>query len=171
METCVQLIILPGGHLSSGPQNMTPHIIIVAPGEDVIRKIMLFARGRHSTIILSCFGGISAVNMKFPCSDETVTYEGLFDIVNLSGSLNDANNAPYGLVGSLNLAMVGPDCNVIGGVVEDVMVAASPVQLIVATMSPKAPRTKNKMGRSPIASAGPADRMDGDFGSPGFVLP
>ncbi|KAL6557198.1 hypothetical protein OROMI_017548 [Orobanche minor] len=131
--------------------------------EDVKRKIMLFARGRHLTVILSCIGTVSAVNLKLSSSSETVTYEGLFDILNLSGTYSDVG-ARHDLVGSLNLTLVGPDGRVRGGLVEDVMVAAIPVQrddrlqVIVATLSPRAPKPKNNALERPETST---DRTDG----------
>ncbi|KAL6513595.1 hypothetical protein OROGR_021081 [Orobanche gracilis] len=118
-----------GGLFLNGLAKMTPYVMVVAQGEDVKRKIMLFARGRHLTVILSCIGTVSAVNMKLSSSSETVTYEGLFDILNLSGTYSDVG-ARHDLVGSLNLTLVGPDGRVRDGIVEDVMVAAIPVQRI-----------------------------------------
>ncbi|KAK6142819.1 hypothetical protein DH2020_023167 [Rehmannia glutinosa] len=129
---------------------------------DVKRKIMLFSRGRHHTVILSAIGVVSAVNMR-SSGGGTLRFEGRFDILNLTGSYNDALHGP---AGCLNLTLVGPDGRVSGGVVEDVMIAASRVQVVVATLSPRTPKTKNNAGEGSEASADPGDRTVGSLGTP-----
>ncbi|KAI3449185.1 hypothetical protein Pfo_005850 [Paulownia fortunei] len=161
-----QQLVSLGGSFFNGPGKLIPHIINVAVGEDVKRKILSFSQGRHTTVILSGIGAISAVNIRISSSGGTVTYEGRFDILNLSGSYthNDVN-APHGPVGCLNLTLAGPDGRVIGGIVEGVMVAAIPVQVIVGSLSPRSSKTKNNAGERLETSADPEDRTVGNLAS------
>ncbi|KAL0425986.1 UNVERIFIED_CONTAM: AT-hook motif nuclear-localized protein 11 [Sesamum radiatum] len=118
-----------GGSVFNGAGTMTPHIINIAVGEDIKRKILSLLQGRRAIVILSSIGSISAANIKISSSSGSVTYEGHFDMVNLSGSyVNDADS-PHGPSGGLNVTFAGPDGRLIGGPVEGVLIAASPVQL------------------------------------------
>ncbi|XP_057805671.1 AT-hook motif nuclear-localized protein 9-like [Salvia miltiorrhiza] len=153
-----------GGSIFTGPGKLVPHIINVAVGEDIKRKVLSFAQGRQSTVILSGNGTISAVNIRISSSGGSVTYEGRFDILSLTGSYaqNDVN-APHGPVGCLNVTLSGPDGRVIGGGVDGVMLAGSPVQVVVASLLPRTSKTKN------IAGGTSADSEDHTVGN--LVIP
>ncbi|EYU35084.1 hypothetical protein ABFS82_14G141400 [Erythranthe guttata] len=156
-----QLVSLGGGSVPNGPGKMVPHIINVATGEDVKRKILTFSQGRPATVVLSAIGAISAVNMRVSFSSGTITHEGRFDILSLSGSFsNEDFNASNGPVGRLNLTLAGPDGLAIGGVVEGAMIAASPVQVIVASLLPRVSKTKINDGKDEENSA---DRAFGNL--------
>nr|GEV37906.1 hypothetical protein [Tanacetum cinerariifolium] len=68
--------------------NFTPHMITVNAGEDVNMKIISFAQqGSRAICILTAIGTISNVTLHQPNScGGTLTYEGHFDILSLSGS-------------------------------------------------------------------------------------
>ncbi|KAL8541205.1 hypothetical protein ACS0TY_002457 [Phlomoides rotata] len=153
-----------GGSFFSGPGKLVPHIINVAVGEDIKRKILAFAQRRQSSIILSGNGTISAVNIRISSAGGSVTYEGRFDILSLSGSFaqNDAN-APQGPVGCLNVTLACPDGRVMGGAVDGVMLAGSPVQVIVASLLPRASKTKDNLGE---AAVNHEERAAGNFVAP-----
>lgn len=113
-----------------------PHMITVEAGENVVSKIMAFSRqGEHTVCILSGNGVLSNVALRQPAvAGGTVTYEGRFEIVSLSGSftLND-DGGFWSRSGGLSVSVVGPDGRVIGGAVAGVLVADMPVQVIMCS--------------------------------------
>ncbi|KAL0379532.1 UNVERIFIED_CONTAM: AT-hook motif nuclear-localized protein 11 [Sesamum angustifolium] len=149
------------GSVFNGAGTMTPHIINIAVGEDIKRKILSLLQGRRAIVILSGIGSISAANIKISSSSGSVTYEGHFDMVNLSGSyVNDADS-PHGPSGGLNVTFAGPDGRLIGGPVEGVLIAASPVQVIVGSLMPYTSKPKNKAIEDPETPGDPDRTLGG----------
>ncbi|KAL6527199.1 hypothetical protein OROGR_016289 [Orobanche gracilis] len=113
-----------------------PHVIDVNPGEDVSSKIMAFSQnGPRAVCILSANGAISNVTLRQAAtSGGTATYEGRFDLLSLSGSfmLSDAGGQKS-RTGGLSTTLAGPDGRVFGGCVAGLLIAASPVQVIVGS--------------------------------------
>ncbi|KZV37107.1 DNA binding protein [Dorcoceras hygrometricum] len=133
-----------GASLLNFGGTLTPHVIHVVKGEDIKRKILsFFGGGQRAIVILSGIGAISTINCRTSGSGGTITYEGCFDMLNLSGSY--MHNDTDGLSGSLNVTVAGPDGNVIGGGVEGVLIAASPVQIIVGSVLPRPSKNKAKV--------------------------
>ncbi|CAL0313399.1 unnamed protein product [Lupinus luteus] len=120
----------------SGGANFTPHIINVNAGEDVTMKVISFSQqGRRTICILSANGGISSVTLRQPdSSGGTLTYEGRFEILSLSGSFmpNDSGGT-RSRSGGMSVCLASPDGRVIGGGVAGLLVAASPVQVVVGS--------------------------------------
>ncbi|KAG8391815.1 hypothetical protein BUALT_Bualt01G0226100 [Buddleja alternifolia] len=133
-----------GSSLFNGGGTMAPHIITIAVGEDIKGKILSLLQGRGAIVILSGIGSISVANIKFSSSGGSVTYEGHFDMLHLSGSYINDVDGPHGSTGGLNVTLAGPDGRVVGGPVEGILVAASPVQVIVGSLSPRASKSKTK---------------------------
>ncbi|EFJ15504.1 hypothetical protein SELMODRAFT_36429, partial [Selaginella moellendorffii] len=122
--------------LGSAGQGFTPHVITIAAGEDVATRIISFAQiGPRATCVLSANGAISNVTLRQPAtSGGTVTYEGRFEILSLSGSfLLTENGNTKSRSGGLSVSLAGPDGRVIGGSVAGLLVAASPVQVVVGS--------------------------------------
>ncbi|KAL5223583.1 hypothetical protein ABZP36_010222 [Zizania latifolia] len=117
--------------LSAGG-SFTPHVIIVASGEDVAARIMSFSqKGPRSVCILSANGTISNVALNQPgSSGSTFTYEGWFEILQLTGSFTMAEEGGRRRTGGLSVSLAGPDGRVVGGVVAGMLRAASPIQPI-----------------------------------------
>eukprot|EP01018_Ginkgo_biloba_P021794 Gb_26094 [translate_table: standard] len=91
--------------------------------------------GPWAVCVLSANGAISNVALRQPAiSGGTVTYEGRFEILSLSGSflLTDVGGA-RNRTGGLCVSLAGPDGRVIGGGVAGLLMAASPVQVVVGT--------------------------------------
>nr|GMD61995.1 AT-hook motif nuclear-localized protein 9-like [Ipomoea batatas] len=132
-----QLASLGGWMSHSAGSGFTPHIITVAVGEDITTKIMSFLQqGPKAVCILSANGAVTTVTLRQPStSGGTVTYEGQFEILSLSGSYLLSNSSgPQGLrTGSLSICLASPDGRVIGGGVGGVVIAASPVQVILGS--------------------------------------
>lgn len=114
----------------------TPHVIFVKAGEDVSAKIMSFSQhGTRAVCILSANGAISNVTLRQSAtSGGTVTYEGRFEILSLSGSFLLSENAGHrSRTGGLSVSLAGPDGRVLGGSVAGLLTAASPVQIVVGS--------------------------------------
>ncbi|KAE8671706.1 AT-hook motif nuclear-localized protein 13 [Hibiscus syriacus] len=119
-----------------GGVGFTPHVITVEAGEDVASKIMAFSQqGPRTVCILSANGAISNVTLRQPeMSGGTVTYEGRFEIISLSGSfLLSENSGGRSRSGGLSVSLAGSDGRVLGGGVAGMLRAASPVQVIVGS--------------------------------------
>ncbi|KAG4117160.1 hypothetical protein ERO13_D12G211600v2 [Gossypium hirsutum] len=119
-----------------GGVGFTPHVITVEAGEDIASKVMAFSQqGPRTVCILSANGAISNVTLRQPAmSGGTVTYEGRFEIISLSGSfLLSENNGSHSRSGGLSVSLAGSDGRVLGGGVAGMLHAASPVQVIVGS--------------------------------------
>uniref|UniRef100_A0A7N0V3W5 AT-hook motif nuclear-localized protein n=1 Tax=Kalanchoe fedtschenkoi TaxID=63787 RepID=A0A7N0V3W5_KALFE len=116
--------------------NFMPHMINVNTGEDVTMKVISFSQqGPRAICILSANGVISSVTLRQPdSSGGTLTYEGRFEILSLSGSFMPSDNgATRSRSGGMSVSLASPDGRVIGGGVAGLLVAASPVQIVVGS--------------------------------------
>lgn len=116
--------------------NFTPHIITVNAGEDVTMKVISFSQqGPRGICILSANGVISSVTLRQPdSSGGTLTYEGRFEILSLTGSFMPSENGGIrNRSGGMSVSLAGPDGRVVGGGVAGLLVAASPVQIVVGS--------------------------------------
>ncbi|KAF1002075.1 AT-hook motif nuclear-localized protein 5-like [Apium graveolens] len=120
---------------SSAGKAFTPHVIQIAPGEDIASKILAFAQQRPRALcILSANGSVSSVTLRQPMSsDSTLTYEGRFEILCLSGSYLVSEGGHRNRTGGLSVSVCSPDGLVIGGAVGGSLVAASLVQAMVCS--------------------------------------
>ncbi|XP_038683618.1 AT-hook motif nuclear-localized protein 6-like isoform X2 [Tripterygium wilfordii] len=126
--------------------NFTPHVITVNAGE----------QGARAICILSANGAISNVTLRQPTSyGGTLTYEGRFEILSLSGSyMPIENGGTKSRSGGMSVSLAGPDGRVIGGGLAGLLVAAGPVQVIVASFLPgHQQEQKHKKHRSEPAVA------------------
>ncbi|KAL9448823.1 hypothetical protein AB3S75_010875 [Citrus x aurantiifolia] len=122
--------------LGSAGVGFTPHVITVKAGEDVSSKIMSFSQnGPRAVCILSANGAISNVTLRQAAtSGGTVTYEGRFEILSLSGSfLLSESSGQRSRTGGLSVSLSGPDGRVLGGSVAGLLTAATPVQVVVGS--------------------------------------
>ncbi|KAL5820961.1 hypothetical protein ACOSQ3_022843 [Xanthoceras sorbifolium] len=122
--------------LGSTGSGFTPHVITVQPGEDVLAKVMSFSQnGSRAVCILSANGAISNVTLRQAMtSGGTVTYEGRFEILSLSGSIILTEiGGQRSRTGGLSVSLAGPDGRVLGGGVAGLLTAASPVQVIMGS--------------------------------------
>ncbi|KAK4769793.1 hypothetical protein SAY87_030325 [Trapa incisa] len=134
---------------SSAGMGFTPHIITVAAGEDVATKIMAFShQGSRAMCILSAMGSVSNVTLlQSSNSGDSVTFEGRFEILSLSGSnLLTNNSGSHNRSGGLSISLASPDGRVIGGGVGGMLIAASPVQVIMGSFSWGSSKMKSKKG-------------------------
>lgn len=116
--------------------NFMPHIINVNTGEDVTMKVISFSQqGPRAICILSANGVISSVTLRQPdSSGGTLTYEGRFEILSLAGSFIPSESGGIrNRSGGMSVSLSSPDGRVVGGSVAGLLVAASPVQIIVGS--------------------------------------
>ncbi|KAJ9539512.1 hypothetical protein OSB04_032245 [Centaurea solstitialis] len=126
-----------GDKISSGG-SFTPHMVTVNPGEDVTSKIISFTKdGPRSICILSALGVISHVTLRHASSSGgTVTYEGRFEILSLSGSFTPEVGGVLSQESKMSIALSSPDGRVVGGQLGGLLTAAGPVQVVVASFLP-----------------------------------
>ncbi|XP_031274518.1 AT-hook motif nuclear-localized protein 6-like [Pistacia vera] len=119
--------------------NFTPHVLTVNTGEDVMMKIMSFSQqGARAICVLSANGTISNVTLRQPTSSGgTLTYEGRFEILSLSGSfMPTENGGTKSRSGGMSVSLAGPDGRVVGGGLAGLLIAAGPVQVVVGSFLP-----------------------------------
>lgn len=137
---------------SSAGQAFAPHVISIEVGEDIASKILLFSQQRPRAVcIMSANGTVSAVTLRQPVSsDSTITYEGRFEILCLSGSyLLDEEGGPHKRIGGLNVSLSTPDGQVIGGGVGGNLIASSLVQVVACSFIYGGSKIKNKTEIAP----------------------
>ncbi|CAM0950268.1 unnamed protein product [Alopecurus aequalis] len=145
--------------LSAGG-SFTPHVIIVPSREDVVARIMSFSqKGPRSVCILAANGTISHVAFNQPgssgSSGSTFNYEGLFEILQLTGSFTMSEEGRR-RTGGLSVSLAGPDGRVVGGVVAGTLRAATPIQVIVGSFLPNSVKQhQRRMGLQQPPSAVP----------------
>ncbi|AQK58316.1 AT-hook motif nuclear-localized protein 10 [Zea mays] len=153
---------------SSGA-GFTPHVITVQAGEDVASKIMSFSQhGTHGVCVLSANGSISNVTLRQTAtSGRTVTYEGQFEILSLSGSFFLAEDGVQrSRNGSLSVSLAGPDGRLLGGGVAGLLVAASPVQIVLGSFNSGGGKEPQKQAPSEPTSAPPRVAPTAGMGGP-----
>ncbi|KAF3439976.1 hypothetical protein FNV43_RR18254 [Rhamnella rubrinervis] len=135
--------------------NFMPHIITVNAGEDVTMKVISFSQqGPRAICILSANGVISNVTLRQPdSSGGTLTYEGRFEILSLSGSfMPTESQGTRSRSGGMSVSLASPDGRVVGGGVAGLLVAASPVQVVVGsflTSNPQEQKINKKQKTEP----------------------
>ncbi|XP_042494178.1 AT-hook motif nuclear-localized protein 10-like [Macadamia integrifolia] len=125
----------------------TTHVITVKAGEDVASKIVAFSQqGSRTVCIISANGAICNVTLRQPAtSGGTVTYEGRFEIISLSGSFLFTENGGSRIrTGGLSVALAGSDGRVLGGGVAGMLMAAGPVQVIVGSFIADGKKSKSE---------------------------
>ncbi|GMJ06577.1 hypothetical protein HRI_004326900 [Hibiscus trionum] len=137
--------------------NFTPHIITVNAGEDVTMKVMSFSQqGARAICILSANGSVSNVTLRQPTSSGgTLTYEGRFEILSMSGSfMPTSNGVTKSRSGGMSISLAGPDGRVLGGGLAGLLIAAGPVQVVVGSFIPGYQQEQNhKKQRTEPAAA------------------
>ncbi|VFQ91282.1 unnamed protein product [Cuscuta campestris] len=120
--------------------NFIPHVITVEAGQDVTMKIISFSQqGPRAICIISANGLISNVTLRQPnSSGGTLTYEGRFEILSLSGSFTptEFSGAGTSRSGGMSISLASPDGRVVGGMLAGLLIAATPVQVVVGSFLP-----------------------------------
>lgn len=157
--------------------NFTPHIITVNAGEDVTMKIISFSQqGPRAICILSANGVISSVTLRQPdSSGGTLTYEGRFEILSLTGSFMPSETGGMrNRSGGMSVSLASPDGRVVGGGVAGLLVAASPIQIVIGSflagnqVEQKTKKPKPDQITVTTAAAYPISAEMEDYHSPSF---
>ncbi|EFH60712.1 hypothetical protein ARALYDRAFT_477717 [Arabidopsis lyrata subsp. lyrata] len=121
------------GSVGKTGQCFTPHIVNIAPGEDVAQKIMIFAnQSKHELCVLSASGTISNASLRQPATaGVNLPHEGQYEILSLSGSYIRTEQG--GKTGGLSASLSASDGQIIGGAIGTHLTAAGPVQVILGT--------------------------------------
>lgn len=124
-----QLFAASGGRAGGETDaNFTPHIIHVRSEEDLYATIRSFAQAR-SICVLSATGLVSSVVIRHPDSTTSLKYDGPFEIITLNGSVINGSML-------LSISLAKSNGNVFGGAVVGPIIAACPIQLLVASFTP-----------------------------------
>ncbi|XP_038682590.1 AT-hook motif nuclear-localized protein 1-like isoform X2 [Tripterygium wilfordii] len=124
---------------SSAGASFTPHVITVNNGEDVLMRIMSFSQqGPRAICILSANGSVSNVTLRQPdTSGGTLTYEGRFEILSLTGSFMPSQiHGSRSRSGGVSVTLASPNGQVVGGGVAGLLIAASSVQVVIGSFLP-----------------------------------
>ncbi|KAG6579652.1 AT-hook motif nuclear-localized protein 3-like [Cucurbita moschata] len=150
--------------------DFTPHVITVNIGEDVNLKIMSFSQqGSRAIFILSANGMVSNVTLRQSTSSGgTLTYEGRFEILSLSGSyMPSESSGTKSRSRGVSVSLAGSDGRVMGGELAGMLIAAGPVQVVVGSFLPPVHQKEHKPKKSRMepksnAILPPADVLSGE---------
>ncbi|KAL3699027.1 hypothetical protein R1sor_017049 [Riccia sorocarpa] len=148
-----QLAALGAWLAGAAGAGFTPHVITIAAGEDVANKVFGFSQqGPRAVCILSANGSISNVTLRHDSSfGGNITYEGRYEILSLSGSFLPTDvGGTRSRTGGLSVSLASNDGKVVGGSVSGLLVAATPVQIVVGSFIPD---TGVKPTRLPTSSS------------------
>ncbi|KAK4270029.1 hypothetical protein QN277_023117 [Acacia crassicarpa] len=137
--------------LGVGGRHLPPHLILVNRGEDIAAKITSFCEeGPRLVCILSACGAVSSATLRLPTRG-TVSYEGRYQIISLSGAFNPfEDEGGFGTSG-MSVALAGADGKLVGGSVCGMLVAASEIQIVVGSFI-----VEGKKKSSPNEKSGPS---------------
>ncbi|XP_073020202.1 AT-hook motif nuclear-localized protein 1-like [Primulina eburnea] len=138
----------------------TPHVITVNAGEDVTMKIISFSQqGSRAICILAANGAVSNVTLRQPdSSGGTMTYEGHFELLSLTGSFTPNDNGfTKSRTGGMSVSLAGPDGRVLGGSLAGMLVASGSIQVVIGSFlpghqleqKPKKPNRENTIAFAP----------------------
>ncbi|XP_024464919.1 AT-hook motif nuclear-localized protein 1 [Populus trichocarpa] len=133
----LQLLASLGGFAAeTAGGSFTPHVVPVHTGEDIVTKLLVFSqKGARAVCILSATGVVSSVIMRQPGSSGGILrYDGPFEILSLSGSFTFSKTGGSNRKnGMLSISLAKPNGRVFGGGVAGSLIAAGPIQLIIAS--------------------------------------
>ncbi|XP_075480650.1 AT-hook motif nuclear-localized protein 17-like [Primulina tabacum] len=121
---------------------MTPYVLELPPGVDVIEAITRFCRKRNLGLcVLNGYGLVSNVTLKQPSTTPgaTVTFHGRFDILSISATIlppsTSSPNLASGLANGFTITLAGPQGQMVGGIVMGPLISAATVYLISTTFN------------------------------------
>ncbi|KAG8376658.1 hypothetical protein BUALT_Bualt09G0086500 [Buddleja alternifolia] len=156
--------------------DFTPHVVTVHTGEDVAGKILTFAQKGHRGIcVLSANGSVSNVTIRQPGSSGglgrvrsmikhvdlglvwLLDIVGRFEILTLTGSFTISDSGGIkSRSGGLSVSLASSDGRVIGGGVAGMLIAATPIQIVVGSFVPNGFKTHKKPRISHAVHCAPA---------------
>ncbi|XP_061372094.1 AT-hook motif nuclear-localized protein 17 [Gastrolobium bilobum] len=118
---------------------MSPYILEVSGGNDVVEAIARFSRRKNMGLcILTGSGTVVNVTLRQPSTTPgaTVTFHGRFDILSVSATFlpQQSGASPMGPNG-FSISLAGPQGQIIGGIVAGELMAAGTVFVIAASFN------------------------------------
>ncbi|XP_048444919.1 AT-hook motif nuclear-localized protein 2-like [Pyrus x bretschneideri] len=146
------------------PARVEYHILIVAPGQNILRELLVLSQSTNGTMnVLSAVGVVSTICIRKP-TGAYLRFKGSFQIISLSGTfINSSMCNPLGENRMVTAWLVNPERKSFGGSVVGFMIAATPVQIVVACFEPDTSKEKNGNPASPPSfsqSVNPASPSD-----------
>ncbi|KAK4751813.1 hypothetical protein SAY87_020611 [Trapa incisa] len=146
--------------LSAQP-SMSPYVLEVSGGNDVIEAISRFCRRKGIGLsILAGSGAVADFTVRQPASmtpGATVTFHGRFEILSISATFLPSA-APFQVSDAFKISLAGPQGQVFGGAVVGPLVAAGPVFVIAATFNSPAyqrlPLAEDEGNNSAVSGSG-----------------
>ncbi|XP_009591426.1 AT-hook motif nuclear-localized protein 28-like [Nicotiana tabacum] len=122
--------------------SMSPYILEIPIGVDIINSITKFCRTRNMGLcVLNGSGTVTNVTLRQPSTTpvSTVTFHGRFDILSISATIVQPNaSVPSnnnGIANGFTISLAGPQGQVVGGGVVGPLVTAGTVYLVAATFN------------------------------------
>lgn len=121
--------------------SMSPYILEIPTGVDIINSITKFCRKRNMGLcVLNGSGTVTNVTLRQPSTTpvSTVTFHGRFDLLSISATVVQPNaSVPSnnGIANGFTISLAGPQGQVVGGGVIGPLVTAGTVYLIAATFN------------------------------------
>ncbi|XP_020212059.1 AT-hook motif nuclear-localized protein 17 [Cajanus cajan] len=142
---------------------MSPYILEVSGGNDVVDAIAQFSRRKNMGIcVLTGSGAVANVTLRQPSTTPgaTVTFHGRFDILSVSATFLPQQSPP--VPNGFAISLAGPQGQIVGGLVAGALIAAGTVFVIAASFNtpayhrlpPEEEGTSVGDGHSPAVSGG-----------------
>ncbi|XP_022958437.1 AT-hook motif nuclear-localized protein 9-like [Cucurbita moschata] len=137
----LQLLASLGGFAwDTAGGSFTPHILHIPKGEDIVKGLSRFSKkGPRAICIISAVGSVSSVHLRQVDAEPNTTqkFQGMFEILRITGSFVGQMNGKRTKVGQVSISLAHPDGRVFGGVVASALIAATPIQIVVASFKQK----------------------------------
>ncbi|KAI4337607.1 hypothetical protein L6164_016001 [Bauhinia variegata] len=118
---------------------MSPYILEVPGGSDVVEAIARFSRRKNTGLcVLTGSGTVSNVTLRQPSTTPgaTVTFHGRFDILSISATFLPQQQGGSPVVpNSFTISLAGPQGQIVGGLVVGALIAAGTVFVIAASFN------------------------------------
>jgi predicted DNA-binding protein with PD1-like motif len=117
--------------------SMSPYILEVPGGNDVVEALSRFCRRKNMGIcVLTGSGTVANVTLRQPSATPgaTITFHGRFDILSISATFLP-QTASYPVPNSFTISLAGPQGQIVGGIVAGSLVAAGTVFVVAASFN------------------------------------
>ncbi|XVE95197.1 hypothetical protein REPUB_Repub02eG0075700 [Reevesia pubescens] len=116
---------------------MSPYILEISGGNDVVEAISRFSRRKNIGIcVLTGSGTVSNVTLRQPSTTPgaTLTFHGRFDILSLSATFLPQTTSCH-VPNTFSISLAGPQGQIVGGFVAGSLIAAGTVFIVAATFN------------------------------------
>ncbi|XP_011016916.1 PREDICTED: putative DNA-binding protein ESCAROLA [Populus euphratica] len=117
--------------------SMSPYILEVPGGNDVVEALSRFCRRKNMGIcVLTGSGTVANVTLRQPSATPgaTITFHGRFDILSISATFLP-QTASYLVPSSFTISLAGPQGQIVGGIVAGSLVAAGTIFVVAASFN------------------------------------